>query len=355
MTRDHNMKRATRARMKVTGERYTVARSALVDASPPPAPAKTSSSQGEAMPAAHSDFLAELDEQGFAILRSFATSDELERINAVVDEVITAKINDVRDESERRRAAGETGWIDAWHPGPGGSVSEIVTERTDVAWIREHPRLLEIRALAMGDLPKMKEAAFRSKFHVVGVSASLPGYGHQGFHADDETPSPPIGSWDGMSFIFVLNRQDAELGTMRAVPGSHRVPLRPRLVEFGSAMPPQPDEIRMEADPGDLIIHSNHLWKSMTPTPAPRSAGISGFDPGFLLRRGDPARPGDDERRESTTILVSNGARRSLTRPDDPHVASLRVGFGYCTHGSEPTSSVATATRNSTIESRVGL
>ena len=35
---------------------------------------------------------------------------------------------------------------------------------------------------------------------------------------------------------------------MRAVPGSHRVPLRPRLVEFGSAMPPQPDEIRMEAD-----------------------------------------------------------------------------------------------------------
>ena len=116
----------------------------------------------------------------------------------------------------------------------------------------------------MGDSPRMADAAFRSRVRDVGVGASLPGYGHQGFHADDETPSPPSGAWDGMSFIFVLNHQDAEVGTMRAVPGSHRIPLRPRFVEFGSAMPPQPDEIRMEADPGDLIIHSKHLWKSMT-------------------------------------------------------------------------------------------
>ena len=67
-----------------------------------------------------------------------------------------------------------------------------------------------------------------------------------------------------MSFIFVLDRQNAEVGTMRAVPGSHRVPLRPRFGETISTMPPQPDEIRMEAEPGDLIIHSQHLWKSMT-------------------------------------------------------------------------------------------
>lgn len=216
------------------------------------------------MPRVDTDLLAELDEQGFTILRSFATSDELERIDAVVDEVVSARISEVQEEAERRRAAGETGWIDAWHPGVAGVVSKLVTERPDVAWIREHRRLLEIRASAMGDSPRAEEASSRSTFRHVGVGASLPGYGHQGFHADDETASPPIGSWDGMSFIFVLNRQDADVGTMRAVPGSHRIPLRPRLVEFGSAMPPQPDEIRMEADPGDLIIHSKHLWKSMT-------------------------------------------------------------------------------------------
>ena len=34
MTRDHDGKRAIRARMKVTGERYTVARSALVGSTP---------------------------------------------------------------------------------------------------------------------------------------------------------------------------------------------------------------------------------------------------------------------------------------------------------------------------------
>jgi hypothetical protein len=79
----------------------------------------------------------------------------------------------------------------------------------------------------MADSPRMTDATFRSRFRHVGVGASLPGYGHQGFHAEDETPSPPMGSWDGMAFIVVLNRQDAELGTMRAVPGSHRIPLRP--------------------------------------------------------------------------------------------------------------------------------
>jgi len=145
------------------------------------------------MSAVNTDLLAELHEQGFAILRSFATSDELARINAVVDEVVTAKISEVQEEGERRRTAGETGWIDAWHPDPAGVVSKIVTERPDVAWIREHPRLLEIQASAMGDSPRMRETSLRTSFRYVGVGASLPGYGHQGFHADDERPSPPIG------------------------------------------------------------------------------------------------------------------------------------------------------------------
>lgn len=264
MTRDHDIKRAVRARMKATGERYTAARSALVAPSEPVAQSETSQPQGEAMPTVRTDLFEELDERGFAILRSFASSNDLDRMIAVADEVVTAKVTEVHEEAERRRAAGETGWIDAWHPGIAGVVSQLVTERPDVGWIREHPRLLEIRASAMGDSPRTREASFSAGFRHVGVGAALPGYGHQGFHADDETPSPPIGSWDGMSFIFVLNRQNAELGTMRAVPGSHRVSLLPRLVEFGGAMPPQPDEVRMEAEPGDLIIHSSHLWKSMT-------------------------------------------------------------------------------------------
>ncbi len=116
----------------------------------------------------------------------------------------------------------------------------------------------------MGASQRMNEESVHSGFRHVGIGASLPGYGYQGFHADDEAPSPPIRAWDGMSFIFVLNHQDPEVGTMRAVPGSHRLPLRPRFAEFGSAMPPQPDEVRVEVEPGDLIVHSKHLWKSMT-------------------------------------------------------------------------------------------
>lgn len=255
MTRDHDMKRAVRARMRATGERYTVARSALVapDASDTPN-SETSQSQGGIMPVVDIGMLDELDERGFAVFPSFATTEEVARMTAVVDEVISATLAEKRAEEDRRRAAGETGPIDVWYPGEPGGIYADVTDHDDAAWVLTHPWLLELAGAIKAGTPKMSK---------VGAWASMPGYGHQGFHPDEEGSSPSVGSWDVARFVFGLSPYHPENGTFRAIPGSHRQ--TPQFADWkGSAMPPHPDEVRVEANPGDLLVYSAQLWKSGT-------------------------------------------------------------------------------------------
>lgn len=255
MTRDHDMKRAVRARMRTTGERYTVARSALVAPNPSDAPtSETSQSQGGTMPVVHRRMLDELDERGLVVLRSFATADEVARMTVVVDEVISTTLATKQEEEDRRRGAGETGPIDVWYPGEPGGIYADLTDHADVAWILTHPGLLELAGAVKAGAPKMRK---------VGAWASMPGYGHQGFHPDEDGSSPPVGSWDVARLVFVLSPYRPESGKMRAIPGSHRN--APQFADWkGSTMPPHPDETRIEADSGDLIVYSAHLWKSGT-------------------------------------------------------------------------------------------
>lgn len=255
MTRDHDMKRAVRARMRASGERYTVARSALVARDSSDAPkSETSQSQGGTMPVVHIRMLDELDERGFVVLRSFATADEVARMTAVVDEVISTTLAEKQEEEDRRRDAGETGPIDVWYPGQPGGIYADLSDHADVAWLLTHPSLLElVGAVKVGE-PKLRKVA---------AWASMPGYGHQGFHPDEAGSSPPVGSWDVARLVVSLSPSRAETGTFRAIPGSHRN--APQFADWkGSAMPPHPDEIRIEAEPGDLLVYSAHLWKSAT-------------------------------------------------------------------------------------------
>jgi len=252
MTRDHDLKRAIRKRMKATGERYTVARAAVVAPDPPAPSSGTSRSRGGTMAIALTDLLGELDEQGYAILRACITGDELAHLVALGDDVLTTRLAANQAEEDRRRAEGETGWVNVWHPGPPGVVSQLVTDRPEIAWIRNHEGLLEIESQATG-----APATFRN----VGVGFSLPGYGHQGFHADNGQPSQPIGEWTGLSFVITLTAPEKDSGGMRVIPGSHRT--RPQPCE-GWAMATHPDEVRTVTQPGDVLIHCSSLWKSNT-------------------------------------------------------------------------------------------
>jgi ectoine hydroxylase-related dioxygenase (phytanoyl-CoA dioxygenase family) len=198
--------------------------------------------------------LQELDERGFAVFRSFATPDEVARMTAVVDEVISSTLAEKEEQERERRAAGETGWVNVWHPGEEGVIFRYLTDQPDAAWILHHARLLDVAAAVKGT---------GSTLRTVGALAAMPGYGHQGFHPDREGLAPPVGSWDGAGFVFVLSTYRADTGTFRAIPGSHRT--APQFADWkGSAMPPHPDEVRIEAEPGDMLVYSPHLWKSAT-------------------------------------------------------------------------------------------
>ena len=196
--------------------------------------------------------LGELDEHGYTILRGYISGDELTDLVELGNVILTARLAANEAEEDRRRAEGETGWVNVWHPGPPGVISELVTERPEVAWIRGHEGLLELKSRAKGT-----PATFRH----VGVGFSMPGYGHQGFHADNQQPSPPIGEWTGLSFVVTLTPSEPDSGGMRVIPGSHRA--APRRTE-GWAMAPHPDEVRTVTEPGDVLIHCSSLWKSNT-------------------------------------------------------------------------------------------
>lgn len=258
MTRDHDIKRKIRARMKVTGERYTVARSALVaPAASDTRLSETSHSLGGTMAAVHTGLLEELDERGFAVLRSFITPRQLGQSTRVVDEVVAEALADKQELEHQRRAPGETGWVDVWSPGVPGWIFQDVTDRPELAWLLHEARLLEIATAARGA---------RVTFDKIRAIASIPGYGHEGFHPDrrpDEiSPPAAIGSWRGVAFSLMLSPNRAESGTVRALPGSHRTP--PHFEHVGSAMPPHPEEVRIDAEPGDVLVYSADLWKSAT-------------------------------------------------------------------------------------------
>lgn len=254
MTRDHDLKRAVRARMSVTGEKYTVARSALVaPATSRTAPSETSESQGGTVATTETGVLAEIDERGYAVLRSFVSGDGLARMRDAVDEVVSTTLATKQEEDRERRAAGETGFIDLWSPDEPGGISVDLTAHPDVAWVLRHEGLLHVASGLKGTSAVLRRAA---------AWVTLPGFGHQGLHPDADGPAPGVGSWATVRFVVILSAHRPGTGTFRALPGSHRDP--PSFTGVASAMPPHPDEERAEAEPGDVIVYSEQLWKSGT-------------------------------------------------------------------------------------------
>lgn len=107
--------------------------------------------------------------------------------------------------------------------------------------------------LAVSRLAPSTNAAV-PKLRQVGVWASMPGYGHQGFHPVEEGSSPPVGSWNVARLVLrPCRRIFPKPAPLRAILGSHRN--APQFADWkGSAMPSHPDEVRIEADPGDYPL-----------------------------------------------------------------------------------------------------
>jgi ectoine hydroxylase-related dioxygenase (phytanoyl-CoA dioxygenase family) len=117
----------------------------------------------------------------------------------------------------------------------------------------------------------------------VGLRAPLPGCGHQGLHSDFEERRI-AGPWQTLSAMWCITPFTADNGTLRVIPGSHRVSQPPTdLLAFGSGMGPHPDEVKIVAPAGSVILfNSSDLWHSGTLnySPAPRLALTVGLASG---------------------------------------------------------------------------
>lgn len=249
MTRDHDMKRAIRARMQVTGESYTVARAALVAPTIPATESKASESQGGTMASVQTTLLDELNERGFTIIRGLATPEQLAGLTALIDGVVEELSTANLEDNRTRVAAGgrAIGATDAWFA--------AVSDRPEVAWVLRDRRLLDIAAAAKGS-----DSALRKAVAIV----SLPGCGHEGLHQEHDGTDAALGSWDSLVFVVMLSTNRAGAGAIRAVPGSHRSAEPPFPDAANSAYAPHDEEVHIEGEPGDVLVCSGHLWKSGT-------------------------------------------------------------------------------------------
>jgi ectoine hydroxylase-related dioxygenase (phytanoyl-CoA dioxygenase family) len=119
--------------------------------------------------------------------------------------------------------------------------------------------------------------------NALSLRAPLPGCGHQGLHPDFAERRTD-GPWQTLSAMWCITAFTKDNGPLRVIPGSHRVSTPPiDMLAFGSGMGPHPDEVKIVAPAGSVIMfNSADLWHSGTfnYSPAPRLAVTAGFGPG---------------------------------------------------------------------------
>jgi phytanoyl-CoA dioxygenase PhyH len=157
---------------------------------------------------------------------------------------------------------------------PGVVHAKLGLADPDFAPCCDHPLLGEAATAVLG--PDWHRGA-------LSLRAPLPGCGHQGLHPDFEQRRTE-GPWQTLSAMWCITAFTSENGPLRVIPGSHRVSEPPiDMLAFGSGMGPHPDEVKIVAPAGSVIMfNSADLWHSGTfnYSPSPRLAITVGFSPG---------------------------------------------------------------------------
>jgi ectoine hydroxylase-related dioxygenase (phytanoyl-CoA dioxygenase family) len=187
-------------------------------------------------------------------------------VASLLDEAVVGRIHSRLSELVRQAVA-------AWAADPDQNVIErgVVHAKLDLtdprfAACHEHPVLTEAASAVLGREWHLAELRLR---------APLPGCGHQGLHPDFEQRRIR-GRWQTLSARWCITAFTPDNGPPRVIPGSHRVrrePIDP--LAFGSGMGPHPDEVKIVAPAGSVILfNSSDLWHSGTfnYSPAPRLA-----------------------------------------------------------------------------------
>lgn len=175
-----------------------------------------------------------LDRDGFLPLPGILTPDQAKRMGARLDELVA------QGESVRHQEGVES-LDDVIHKDP----------MFDVCFT--HPRVLAAMLQVLG-------SGFR--LHSVNSRIACPGYGLQDLHVDWDRAVEP-GDYYICNSIWTLVEFTENSGATRVVPGSHRSGKVPADV-MGSLLDPHPDEIKLVASVGTVVVFNSHLWHGGT-------------------------------------------------------------------------------------------
>lgn len=195
----------------------------------------------------YEELLERLDRDGFAVVRDVLATDVVDNLSHLLDRLVDDDLAWRLEETERRREAGEAD-VRAFPRGGEGRFGFKLSDD-------------DLRSELVSSVAAIVEAIGLPLRSGGGLGAFLPGWGgHEGLHQDLDGPAPAIGEWDGAIFTWPLS---SGWDGMRLVPGSHRHD--PVFREaFAGAIAPHPDEVIIDAAPGDVVINSIHVWKSVT-------------------------------------------------------------------------------------------
>ena len=141
------------------------------------------------------------------------------------------------------------------HPKEAGAdrLADLVNKGAVFDQFYTHPRVLAAVAQVVGEDFKLSSLNYR---------ASKPGMGAQKLHADWHEPVDP-GDYKVCNSIWLLDDFTELNGPTRVVPGTHKDGQLPQDV-LDDPWAPHPDEVRIIAPAGTVVIFNSHTWHGGT-------------------------------------------------------------------------------------------
>ncbi|GAA5033596.1 phytanoyl-CoA dioxygenase family protein [Actinopolymorpha pittospori] len=196
---------------------------------------------------------AQLDRDGFLPLADILSPDQVEAFAARLAELTAAE--------------GDKAGLEVHQEEGTDRLADLINKDPMFEVCFSHPRVLAAIHRVLGDF----------KVFSLNSRAAHPGKGHQGLHTDYGEAVQP-GDFRVCNSIWLLDDFTAENGATRVVPGSH---LRGKLPgeEMADTKDAHPDEVRLIAPAGTVVIFNSHLWHggTLNASTKPRRAMHSAF------------------------------------------------------------------------------
>jgi ectoine hydroxylase-related dioxygenase (phytanoyl-CoA dioxygenase family) len=178
-----------------------------------------------------------LDRDGYAPLPGILTGEQLAAIRARLAELTAAEGADAGREVHQEAGTDR--------------LSDLVNKDPMFEVCFTDPRVLACVAHVLSDF----------KLSSLNSRAALPGRGLQALHTEGGPVG--LGPYQVCNSVWLLDDFTPDNGATRVVPGSHRLTVSVRdAMDDTSA--PHPDEVKLTAPAGTVVVFNSHLWHGGT-------------------------------------------------------------------------------------------